>query len=433
MSNAIKVKVTKNGTRRFFTMYYDDPLTGKRCQRSTKCDRRKDAEKAAAKWEAELHEGRYKPASNVLWSDFRERYEKEVLPSLAEKTAAIVATVFNSVEKHLQLVRLRDFTGDRVSSLQAKLREAGLAEASIASYLGHLRAALRWAVGVGLLHVAPTIKMPKRAKASKMMKGRALTGEENERMLAKVPAGLIAVATPKPKPTRKRRFGEEAKAKHLAARQKSAEAIAPSWLHLLRGLWLSGLRLGEALDLWWDDDSKICVDFSGRLPMLRIRAELEKGGEDRMLPITPDFAGFLAETPEARRTGPVFSPLTLRTGARCNDVNWVSKAISAIGEAAKIVVDRDPKTGEIKYASAHDYRRAFGVRWASRVMPAVLKELMRHSDIQTTMRYYVGQNAEATADAVWKAAGIRTFVSGGPESAKKSQAAGAESSLPQET
>lgn len=34
-------------------------------------------------------------------------------------------------------------------------------------------------------------------------------------------------------------------------------------------------------------------------------------------------------------------------------------------------------------------------------MPAVLKELMRHASIETTLRFYVGQNAEATADELW--------------------------------
>ena len=36
-------------------------------------------------------------------------------------------------------------------------------------------------------------------------------------------------------------------------------------------------------------------------------------------------------------------------------------------------------------------------------MPAMLQQLMRHEDIQTTMRYYVDLNAEETADAVWAA------------------------------
>ena len=40
--------------------------------------------------------------------------------------------------------------------------------------------------------------------------------------------------------------------------------------------------------------------------------------------------------------------------------------------------------------SAHDLRRSFGERWASRLMPQVLKELMRHESIETTLNFYVG-------------------------------------------
>ncbi len=36
-------------------------------------------------------------------------------------------------------------------------------------------------------------------------------------------------------------------------------------------------------------------------------------------------------------------------------------------------------------------------------MPAVLKEIMRHSSIQTTMDYYVGSNAIETARGLWSA------------------------------
>ncbi len=36
-------------------------------------------------------------------------------------------------------------------------------------------------------------------------------------------------------------------------------------------------------------------------------------------------------------------------------------------------------------------------------MPQVLKELMRHESIETTMKYYVGHNAQLTADALWSA------------------------------
>jgi hypothetical protein len=57
----------------------------------------------------------------------------------------------------------------------------------------------------------------------------------------------------------------------------------------------------------------------------------------------------------------------------------------------------------VKYASAHDLRRAFGERWAARLMPAQLKELMRHESIETTLRFYVGTDAQRTAEAAWAA------------------------------
>lgn len=184
------------------------------------------------------------------------------------------------------------------------------------------------------------------------MKGRAITAEEFERMVAAVP-GVV---------------GEE---------------VAPHWRHYLRGLWASGLRLGESLDLWWDRPEKIFPVFprDGR-PMLQVPGELEKGNADRLLPIAPEFALFLLETPEAARTGPVFR-LDGRQG-RYRD--WeVSKIVSKIGKAAGVKVYVSPKDPEkVKYASAHDFRRAFGVRWAARLMPAQLMELMRHESIETT-------------------------------------------------
>lgn len=82
-----------------------------------------------------------------------------------------------------------------------------------------------------------------------------------------------------------------------------------------------------------------------------------------------------------------------------------SRYVSAIGEKAGVVVAQDAsrskvdkKTGETvnapKFAGAHDFRRAFGTRWSKRVMPAVLKQLMRHASIETTISFYVEHNAD---------------------------------------
>ena len=134
------------------------------------------------------------------------------------------------------------------------------------------------------------------------MKGRPIIGEEFDRLLNKAAAALA----PEPAKTKGQR---KRKPYNLKPRPAIPPAVVESWRHLLRGLWWSGLRLGEALNLYWDRADKLCVDLSGRRPMLRIIAEMEKGGRDRLLPIAPEFAEFLLQTPEAERHGRVFKPL----------------------------------------------------------------------------------------------------------------------------
>ncbi len=371
----IKVYVIDYKNRKYLQMRYIDPITGKQKMRSTgvPITRRRKAEKVAAKWEHDLQEGRSKDPSKITWAAFRERYEDEKLPGLADRTAGKVAATFNAVEHILDPQRLAAMTAGQVSKLQGKLRDNGLAESTIKGHLAHLKAALNWAKRVGLLNEVPTIDTPRRAKGSRKMKGRPITGEEFDRLLSKT-AEVVG------------------------------EAGAESWRHYLRGLWWSGLRLEESLHLYWDRDDKLLVDLDGRFPMLHIPAELEKGHQDRLLPIAPQFGELLLATPEDRRSGPVFAPCptrperTQRLGGQ-----QVGRTISKIGRAAGVKVDTDPRTGKVKYASAHDLRRSFGERWAALVMPQTLMELMRHEAIETTLRFYVGRNAEKTAEQVYAA------------------------------
>jgi integrase len=169
------------------------------------------------------------------------------------------------------------------------------------------------------------------------------------------------------------------------------------WQYYLEGLWLSGLRLEESTVLSWQEDAEISVDQSGRRPRLRIYAEADKGQRDRLLPMTPDFAQFLLRTPTAERTGRVFRLVGLNTGKPITPKR-VSRIVSAIGKEAGVVVNET----EEKYGSAHDLRRSFGTRWASRVKPATLQLLMRHKSIETTLKYYVSQDADEVADQLWE-------------------------------
>ncbi len=163
-NDPLKVTVVSYPDRKFLMMRYRDPITRKHVAKSTGTTNRREAEKLAAKWEAELHEGRYRAPCNIAWTAFRERYEEEVLPSLAEKTGAMLGTVFNVIENILRPEKLRDLTAERLSYFQAQLRAGKRAEATIRSYLAHLASALGWAVQIGLLKAAPSIQMPKREK-----------------------------------------------------------------------------------------------------------------------------------------------------------------------------------------------------------------------------------------------------------------------------
>ena len=141
--------------------------------------------------------------------------------------------------------------------------------------------------------------------------------------------------------------------------------------------WWSGLRIGEALELHWTDDYLLCVDFEGRRPMFRIRGEAHKSGKDCILPMAPEFAELLETVPVDERQGYVFSPQPIRHNGRGTGrirLDTVSKIVARIGKQAILKVAQN-KAGKVKFASAHDLRRAFGFRWSMRVMPAILQQL----------------------------------------------------------
>jgi integrase len=389
--NDLNVKTFKPSRSPYFKVRWTDPETDQRREKSTKTKSARDAERFAARLEKELRDGTYADPSRVSWECFRDRYETEVLAGLAEKTGLIAATVFNTIEAIIKPKLLRQVDANSISKMVKTLRGRQLSESSIKAYLSHLRAALNWGVRKKLLPALPDIDMPKRAKRSKMMKGRPITGEEFDRMLAAVPSVMV---------TKPRAYMNNAQ------RQAKAEfdaKLVESWEFFLRGLWTSGLRIGEALELWWDRDDRLSVDFSGRRPMLRISAEYEKGNTDRLLPIVPEFAELLETVPDDERTGRVFAGLARRVHSDRLLMVTASAIVSDIGERATVKVHTNAKTGKVKFASAHDFRRSFGERWSMRVMPQVLMQMMRHEEISTTLKYYVGRNAQKAADAVWAA------------------------------
>ena len=376
MSEQIRVTVIEYADRKNLLLSYRDPNTGRLKTKSAGTIDRKAAEKAAAVFEAELRDGRYSSPSKTTWKEFCERYEAEVLSGLASGTLSRTTTVFDMVERLLNPQRVRDVTAQRLSWLAAELRKEtksgdkvkpGLAESSIKSYFAHLKAALRWAERVGLIVKAPTFPKLQRATGGDAAKGRALSGEEFDRMVA-------------------------------ATAKVVGEAHAAEWQRYLRGLWLSGLRIGESFKLSWDEGAGIVVDLHGRNPVAHIQAASQKSHRTETIPLAPEFGEFLAETPVEQRSGFVFHPLN--AGGRRTNRERAVRTISAIGRAAGIRIRANAKSGKTKCATAHDLRRSFGTRWATRLMPADLQVLMRHANIETTMNFYVNITAKDTMSEV---------------------------------
>jgi integrase len=357
MTEEIKVTVCRYPDRKNLVLRYVDPVTGKQKTKSAGTADEETAIGKAAVWQDELRSGRYAPPSRMTWADFRKRHEDEFQSGVAPETRDKFKTTFNLVERLMKPARLRDVTTEAVSRWIVALRDEGRKDSTVGLYMRHLRGAMNWAAAMGFVSVAPKIRPPK----AETMKGRPIVLEEHERMLAAVPkvVGVVDAAL---------------------------------WQRLLTGLWWSGLRLSEALALSWDSSEPIAVIMQvGYHPALRFKLGSQKAKRAELVPCAPEFAELLEAIPEAERHGRVFH-VWLTPNQAC-------RVVSAIGRRAGIVVDEATQ----KPATAHDYRRAFGTRWSKRVMPAVLRRLMRHKDIDTTLKYYVDQDAEDIAADLWKA------------------------------
>lgn len=387
MKDRNAVLVFKYADRTHLVLVHFDPITGRRKTRSAKTSNKKEAERAAAAWENELRQGIYTPSASTNWKTFRTRYELEELSGKAENTRDKCDVVFDAVERVMNPRRVNDITSERVSWLAAELRKdrlvdgikrAGLAEDSIQTHMNHLRAALRWAERIGMIAKAPLFPKLHRAKGDSM-KGRAPAGEEFERLLGAIPNALC----------------QGKRATHV-----SLEHV-PEWIRYLKGLWFGGWRLAESLELSWEPGSPLEVDLSGKYPVVLIAHEGQKSFKQEILPIAPEFADILLATPKKDRHGFVFNPIG-RYGRRVN-ADSAMRWIARFGKAVNVKTWTSPKSGAVKFVSAHDLRRAFGLRWSSRVMPPVLQQMMRHSSIATTMKYYVGRDAQTASGVIWDA------------------------------
>ena len=347
---------------------------GKTGERKTDCTTRAKAERKSLELlrivdqqiEAALHE-EHRELNG--WQEFCERYISEKLEWGPFKTRQAFETARNRLDDLCPgLEWVGDLNEDVFSKFALRLRKERKSVATIHAYRAHLMSALKWAKKLRLIDRRPD--PPEIGRDDNPARGRAITREEAERVALQLPSVV----------------GEE---------------YAERWAWNLEALWRSGFRLGETFTFTWEptQGNHYILDLDTKRPMIHIAAKAEKAGRERLIPMTPDFAELLRDVNPAKRRGQVFR-WTLSKGDS-QSIKTVGKRISQCGRQARVVVAE--KDGKTKYASAHDWRRAFGCRWSPLVMPDTLRVLMRHASIKTTLEFYVWENAKNHADALYEA------------------------------
>lgn len=353
----IKVFVYQQADRQHLTLYYKDPITKQKRSRSAGTSDHGEALKAAGKWEQELLV--FHGADGSGWQAFRDRFVDEHLAFKAPKTKRTYNTALNTFERLCPVTGLNQITASKVSTYAAKLLQQGYPHSTVANYLTHLRAALRWAETVaGMMRKAPHIRMP-RGGVRTHMRGKPLTWRQ------------------------------------LGAMLRACRRLHPhdwrEWRFTLKLLWYSGLRISEAPQLSWDEPPFLLMPDAKPYPLMVIDLEGQKNRTDTAMPLAPDFAAWLAKIPKGGRHGLVCK--VLNDAGKPYTGEKLSDEISLIGQASV-----EPGA---KHPTAHDFRRSFGSRWALKVRPMTLQRMMRHKDLKTTLMYYVGLSTEDVGADLW--------------------------------
>lgn len=364
---SIRVNVRRRPDRHALQLAWTDPLTGNVRTRSAGTSRWKEAERAAARLEAELaqHHG----LTATSWDVFRTRFEDEHLATLRPSSRQIYGHALDAFERAIGRPRdLHSITSSVLSRYSQSLRARNLSDASIATYLRHLRSALRWGERVGMISRVPSVKMPTTTK-----RGRALTFTEVLRFFAAI--------------------------RHVVP-QHNRDSVAG----VAKLIWLGGFRINEAVRLEWDGPFSR-IDIDSEIPTITLAGAGQKSRRDETWCIPPDLARYLRRI--EHRTGRV-QPLTV-------SLRHLKQFFTDVGRHAEIEVAPG------KFATAHDLRRTFGHRWALRVHPLVLKHLMRHADISTTLKYYVDLDASEIGRSIWNSTHLYTplYTSGAPDSRQR--------------
>lgn len=359
----IHVCLMKRAGRRCYEVQWTDPITERKRTKTTNETDRRAAERVRARVEVELNDGRGDSVHKLTWTEFVEAYRLGKVNPMKPGSQESINGTISHINKIVKPARPTALGVPQIREIEAALLRKGLKPVTIHRHLAAIRRMLEWGRKRNYLQRLPEIDPP---KFKQRQKSRPITEAEFESMLAELPNIEPALDVER-------------------------------WTWRLRGLWLSSLRITEAIALHWTDPTEFCVDLDGEFPVFQIQADLDKGTETRVFPMAKDFAQYLAAVPDIDRTGHVFD-FTFPDGRLMS--RWdVTRIVTDLAKRAKVVVAKG------QHAGCHTFRRSFGERWSWKVKPRTLKLLMRHKTAATTEQYYQSHDTQETAREVWAAMG----------------------------
>jgi integrase len=304
----------------------------------------RNAKRHARKVEGQLAAGTYRSNLNTTWKEFREQYEANILPGVAEATRYEVTGALDHFERivkpakvsHLATVHIDQF-------IAARRKERGKAEGTTASpatinkELRHLKAVLGKAQEWGHLPGLPKFHMEKAPK-----KLHVYVPPEH---FAKLYAACDGMTLP----------------------DKLPYPAADWWRGLLITAYLTGWRIGALLALRRDD-----VDLEAGVALSR--AEDTKGKRDVKTPLHAMIVAHLRRMPDF---GPAVFPWVGRFPVR-----RLYDEFATLQDLAEV----RPAGPRPRYGF-HDLRRAFATMNADRLTAEQLQVLMQHKSYQTTLAY----------------------------------------------
>lgn len=164
---------------------------------------------------------------------------------------------------------------------------------------------------------------------------------------------------------------------------------------------LTGLRLSEIRGLRWSDYDGESLKVSRSIWRTTVQAPKTDSSAETV-PVLPLLQRALQK--HRARVKPTSEDAYIFAGERRGaPLNLANLARRVIVPALQEYHEKNPNFPEVRWKGWHSFRRGLASNlYSMRVQPKIIQAIMRHSDIGTTLEYYVQTPDEETREAIEK-------------------------------